>query len=93
MTVHIMSTLIGLTGIRNPPKNYLVIGGGKTGIDAVLYLMDHGVDLTRVHWVVPNDAWFFNRWELDNNIYSILQTHLGSLFHEEDDTWQKVLLR
>ena len=88
-----MSTLIGLTGIRNSPKNYLVIGGGKTGIDAVLYLMDHGVDLTRLHWVVPNDAWFFNRWELDNNIYSILQTHLGALLHEEDDTRQNVLLR
>ena len=84
---------IGLTGIRNNPKNYLVIGGGKTGIDAVLYLMDHGVNLSRVHWVVPNDAWFFNRWELDSNIYGILKKHLGSLFHEEDDTWQKVLLR
>ena len=55
--------------------------------------MDHGVELSRVHWVVPNDAWFFNRWELDINFYGILRTHLSSLFHEEDDTWQKVMLR
>ena len=88
-----MYNVKGLTGIRNTPKNYLVIGGGKTGIDAVLYLMDHGVDLARVHWVVPNDAWFFNRWPLDANLFSILKTHLGSLFYEEDDTWQKVMLR
>jgi len=83
----------GLTGIRNTPKNYLVIGGGKTGIDAVLYLIDHGVELTRIHWVVPNDAWFFNRWDLDSNFHNIMMTHLGSLFHDEDDTWQKVILR
>ena len=83
----------GLTGISNMPKNYFVIGGGKTGIDAVLYLMDHGVDLSRVHWVVPNDAWFFNRFELDNEFFNNLMPYMEALMNEEDDHWQKVLLR
>ena len=88
-----MSFISGLTAIRNNPKNYLIVGGGKTGVDAVLYLMDHGVDLSRVHWVVPNDAWFFNRFELDNEFFNNLMPYMEALMNEEDDHWQKVLLR
>ena len=33
----------GLSGVRAPWARYLVLGGGKTGIDAVLHLLSHGV--------------------------------------------------
>lgn len=39
----------------------MIIGSGKTGIDAALYLLDRGVDPDTLTWVMPNDAWFLNR--------------------------------
>lgn len=40
---------------------FAVLGGGKTGIDACLYLMQHGIDPDRITWVIPNDAWLLDR--------------------------------
>lgn len=42
-------------------KSYGVVGGGKTGIDAVLWLLRHGVAPKRISWIVPNDTWMFVR--------------------------------
>lgn len=39
-------------------EHYVVLGGGKTGADAVLHLLKRGVPLQRLKWVVPRDAWF-----------------------------------
>ncbi|MEM6726008.1 MAG: NAD(P)/FAD-dependent oxidoreductase [Bacteroidota bacterium] len=43
---------------------FYVVGSGKTGMDAVLYLLEQQVDPDRIHWIVPNDAWLFNRSKL-----------------------------
>ena len=51
----------GLSGVQAPWARYLVLGGGKTGIDAVLHLLGHGVREERLWWVVPQDAWFWTR--------------------------------
>lgn len=40
---------------------YTVIGGGKTGVDACLWLLDQGVDPERIRWVRPREAWFTDR--------------------------------
>ena len=45
-------------------ENFYVIGNGKTGMDAVLYLLDKGVSEKNIHWVCPNQAWLFNRSDL-----------------------------
>ena len=45
-----------------PGKHYVVIGGGKTGMDAITYLQTEAkVDPTNIIWVVPNDAWITAR--------------------------------
>lgn len=54
-----------LPGIREPRSGYVVIGGGKTGIDAVLFLLDQQVDPGRITWIVPNDAWLLPREALE----------------------------
>ena len=36
-------------------------GAGKTGIDAVLHLLDSGLPADNITWVVPNDPWMTNR--------------------------------
>ncbi|MEM7511834.1 MAG: hypothetical protein AAF388_12935, partial [Bacteroidota bacterium] len=42
-------------------EKFCVIGNGKTGMDAILFLLEKGIDPDRISWVAPNDAWLFNR--------------------------------
>jgi cation diffusion facilitator CzcD-associated flavoprotein CzcO len=42
-------------------SSYTVLGSGKTGVDAVLWLLEHDVDPERIRWVRPRDAWFHDR--------------------------------
>lgn len=53
--------LNGLHGLRQTWGRYVVMGGGKTGIDAVLFLLDMGIDPSRIHWIIPNDSWLWVR--------------------------------
>ena len=41
--------------------HYVVIGAGKTGIDAVLHLLRRGVDQRHVTWIISQDVWFLLR--------------------------------
>ena len=50
-----------LPSITEAPDGYIVIGGGKTGIDACLWLLEHNVDPDKIQWVVSRDAWLLNR--------------------------------
>ncbi len=47
--------------LRTPPAAYVVVGAGKTGIDACLWLLERGVDPDVITWVVPRDSWLLNR--------------------------------
>jgi len=42
-------------------QNYIVFGNGKTGCDAVVHLINSGVDPSQISWVSPRDVWYFNR--------------------------------
>ena len=50
-----------LPGITEPPKQFVIVGGGKTGIDTAIWLLDQGVDAARIQWIMPRDAWLLNR--------------------------------
>ena len=50
-----------LAEIKVPWKRYVVIGAGKTGLDALLYLIDNNVDPAKIVWIVSNDCWYINR--------------------------------
>lgn len=50
-----------LPDIDGTAKRFVVIGGGKTGIDTCLWLLQHGVDAGEISWVVSRDAWLLNR--------------------------------
>jgi len=63
-TIHPGVTLVpinGLAKIKKPWDRYVVIGAGKTGIDAVLHLLYLGINPDLITWVVPNDPWMTNR--------------------------------
>ena len=55
----------GLADIKEPWQRYLVIGAGKTGLDALIFLLDQNVDPDKISWVVSNDCWYINRSYLD----------------------------
>lgn len=40
---------------------FVVIGAGKTGMDACIWLLDNGADPDRINWVVSRDPWVLNR--------------------------------
>jgi NAD(P)-binding Rossmann-like domain len=42
-------------------RRYAVLGGGKTAIDACLWLLGNGASAEAITWVIPRDSWFFNR--------------------------------
>lgn len=50
-----------LVNIKKPPAGYVIIGGGKTGIDACLWLLENGVAPENLSWIVSRDAWLLDR--------------------------------
>jgi hypothetical protein len=61
----------GLAEVTRAPSGYVVLGGGKTGVDACLWLLDHGVDAARITWVRPRDAWFLNRARIQPDVQQL----------------------
>ncbi|MCP5433239.1 MAG: NAD(P)-binding protein [Alphaproteobacteria bacterium] len=51
----------GLAMLEEPAGRYVVIGGGKTGMDACLFLLERGLDPDAIVWIVPQDAWLVDR--------------------------------
>lgn len=50
-----------LPKISKPPTGFVVIGGGKTGIDACLWLLENRVHPDKITWILSRDAWLINR--------------------------------
>jgi hypothetical protein len=62
----------GLPQVDRPRKRYVIVGAGKTGIDAILFLLDAGVDPERIQWIVSNESWLWNRATVQPGV--VLQT-------------------
>lgn len=56
-----MIPLNDLPDVTTPPDGFTVIGGGKTGIDACLWLLEMGVWPGDIRWIMPRDGWMLNR--------------------------------
>ncbi|MEM9939911.1 MAG: FAD/NAD(P)-binding protein [Pseudomonadota bacterium] len=50
-----------LPTITDAPDGFVVIGGGKTGLDACLWLLLNGVSPDDIRWIVSRDAWWLDR--------------------------------
>ena len=53
-----------LSDLEQEWERFVVIGAGKTGLDALLCLLKKGIDSDRIWWIVSNDPWMFKRSEL-----------------------------
>ena len=50
-----------LPKVTEQPDRYVIVGGGKTGIDACLWLLQMGCDPDTIQWIRPRDAWLLDR--------------------------------
>ena len=63
-----------LPNVGRPHRCYTVVGSGKTGMDACLWLLQNGVDPDRIRWIMPRDAWMMNRVNLQPGIENFDQS-------------------
>jgi len=50
-----------LASLDEPADGYVVVGAGKTGADACLFLLANGVEPADIQWITPRDSWFLDR--------------------------------
>ena len=50
-----------LPRIREARDRYVIVGAGKTAMDACLWLLRHGVAPQRLTWIKPRDSWILDR--------------------------------
>lgn len=59
------------------PKHYCIIGGGKTGMDAIIYLLENKIPPTAISWVVSRDSWVIDR-ATTQNTEAFFETTIGN---------------
>ena len=50
-----------LAALAGEHERFTVVGAGKTGIDACLWLLRRGVAPDRITWIMPRDSWLIDR--------------------------------
>jgi hypothetical protein len=50
-----------LSRLREARDRYVIVGAGKTAMDACLWLLRHGVEPQRLTWIKPRDSWILDR--------------------------------
>jgi hypothetical protein len=50
-----------LANERESPEGYVIVGAGKTALDACTWLIDCGVRPADICWIKPREGWFYNR--------------------------------
>jgi hypothetical protein len=79
-----------LARIAQPQAGYVVVGAGKTGMDACMWLLEQGVDPNHIHWIMPRDSWILDRANLQSgddffmNTWSSLTRQLEAVIAAED---------
>ncbi|MGV4928228.1 NAD(P)/FAD-dependent oxidoreductase (plasmid) [Streptomyces sp. BHT-5-2] len=63
-----------LPALEELPSHYTVVGAGKTGIDACLWLLSRGTDPADITWIMPRDSWLIDRAHTQPGDSSALET-------------------
>jgi hypothetical protein len=50
-----------LSDVRKVPDRYVIVGAGKTALDACVYLLERGVDPDRICWIKSREGRWLNR--------------------------------
>ncbi len=71
-----------LTNLTTTPEGYVIVGAGKTAMDAVCWLLDHDVPADAITWIRPGDSWILNRAYYQPGI-GVARTFEGVVFELE----------
>ena len=85
-----------LATLSTAPEGFVIIGAGKTAMDACTWLMSQGVDPDAITWVRPRDAWINNRRFFEGGaLLAELVQGVAYMFQAaaEADTLDEALLR
>ena len=50
-----------LVDLVSEESQFVIIGGGKTGMDAIIWLLEKNKEANNIHWIIPRDSWILNR--------------------------------
>lgn len=50
-----------LVELSDTPRQFVIVGSGKTATDACVWLLGNGVDPEKICWVRPRDPWMLSR--------------------------------
>jgi hypothetical protein len=50
-----------LARVSDRPERFVIIGAGKTALDACTWLLARGVAPSAIRWIKPREAWWLNR--------------------------------
>jgi hypothetical protein len=71
-----------LTQVEESPAGYVIIGSGKTAIDAACWLLDQGTPPDAITWIRPRDTWILNRAFFQPGV-GVVRTFEGVVHHLE----------
>lgn len=61
-----LPSLLHLPRSAGLPRRFVVLGAGKTAMDACIWLLQSGADAASIRWVVPRDSWLTSRITTQN---------------------------
>jgi hypothetical protein len=47
--------------MKERPERFVIVGAGKTALDACVWLLEQGVPASAICWIKPREAWWLNR--------------------------------
>ncbi len=50
-----------LTRLERSAERIVIVGGGKTALDAAVWLLERGVPPSSIRWIRPREGWWMNR--------------------------------
>lgn len=50
-----------LTRLERSAERFVIVGGGKTALDAAVWLLESGVPPSSIRWIRPREGWWANR--------------------------------
>lgn len=74
----------GLSQLNRPASKFVVLGAGKTAMDAVRFLLRSGVNPKKINWVIPRNTWLYHTDVHKNHMASLSAWMgvLGDAIHE-----------
>ena len=63
-----------LPKIAHQYDEFVICGGGKTSMDALLWLLEHGCDQEKIRWIISRDGWMLDRATTQTQLQFFEQT-------------------